>query len=51
MYNELRAALRKFMSAWMGEEQIERFMKEEGESVDAWNANLPSKEKNGRNCS
>jgi len=34
---ELRAALRRFMSAWMGEEQIERMMKEEGESVDAWN--------------
>jgi hypothetical protein len=34
---ELRAALRKFMSALAGEEQIESRMKHEGESVDAWN--------------
>jgi hypothetical protein len=47
MHNELRAALRKFISAWVGEEEIVRLMKEEGESVDAWNdANrLPAGEK------
>jgi hypothetical protein len=34
---ELRDALREFIAAQIGEEQIERCMKEEGESVDAWN--------------
>jgi hypothetical protein len=44
---ELRDALREFIAAEIGEEQIERRMKEEGESVDASNdANrLPAGEK------
>jgi hypothetical protein len=37
MDKELRDALHSFVAAMAGEEQIERMMKEEEESVDAWN--------------
>ena len=36
MDNELRAALRRFVSAEMGEEKIEKLMKEPEERIDAW---------------
>src|SRR5215468_5263738 len=36
MDNELRAALRRFVSAEMGEEKIEKLMKEPDERIDAW---------------
>jgi hypothetical protein len=47
MDNELRDALCRFISAWVGEEKIERTMKEPEESVDAWNDahRLPAGEK------
>jgi len=44
---ELRDVLRGFVAAHMGEEEIERMMKEPGELVDAWNDahRLPAGEK------
>jgi len=34
--NGLREALRKFMSVWMGEEEIQRLITRPDEMVDAW---------------